>query len=113
MKSKTLIIATFLTASLAIGSTAQAHDDYGYPMGLLSGVILGLSLDGDDYYYSDRHRRHYHHRDYRRHDSHGYRHRSHYKSHHRHDRKWHKRHHKHHRKHHKHERRHNRKDRRD
>jgi hypothetical protein len=87
MKHKTLLIATFLTASLVIGSTAQAHDDYGYPIGLLSGVILGLSLDHDDhYYYRDRPYRHYRHRDYRRHDSHGYQHRDRYKHHYGHDR---------------------------
>ena len=95
MKRKTLIIATFLTASLLVGTTAQAHDDYGYPLGLFSGVLLGLSLDGDDhyYYYRDRPRHHYRHREYRRHDSHGYRYRDHYKSHHRY-----KHHHKHDRK---------------
>ncbi|MGD9163132.1 MAG: hypothetical protein PVF13_00090 [Chromatiales bacterium] len=83
MKRKTFIIATFLTASLAMGSTAQAHDDYGYPIGLLSGVILGLSLDNDDRYYDYRDRRrpccNYRHREYRRHDSHGYSHRDRYK----------------------------------
>ena len=86
MKSKTLIVATFLAASLVVGSTAQAHDD-GYPIGLLSGVILGLSLDHDDhYYYRDRHyNRHYHHREYRRHDSHGYQYRDRYKRNHRYD----------------------------
>ncbi len=106
MNRKTLIIATFLTASLAIGSTAQAHDDYGYPMGLFSGVLLGLSLDGDDHYhyYGDHHRRHYQHRDYRRHDSHGYRYRDRYKDHHRHDRYWSK----YDRKHHKYDRKHDR-----
>ncbi len=84
MKHKTLILATFLTAALAVGSTAQAHDDYGYPVGLLSGVILGLSLDHDDhyYYYRDRPNRHYQHREYRRHDSYGYQHRDRYKRHH-------------------------------
>ncbi len=81
MKRKTLIIATFLVASLAIGSTAQAHDDFGYPVGLMSGVLLGLSLDHHDHYYSyrDRPNRHYHHREYRRHDSHGYQYRDRYK----------------------------------
>lgn len=83
MKHKTLILATFLTAALAVGSTAQAHDDYGYPVGLLSGVILGLSLDHHDhYYYRDRPNRHYQHREYRRHDSYGYQHRDRYKRHH-------------------------------
>jgi len=90
MKRKTLIIATFLVATLAIGSTAQAHDDFGYPVGLLSGVILGLSLDQGDhhhYYYDrDRPNRHYHHRDYRRHDSHGYQYRDHFKRNHGYDR---------------------------
>ncbi len=88
MKRKTLLIATFLTASLVIGSTAQAHDDYGYPVGLLSGVLLGLSLDHDDhyYYYKDGPYRHYHHREYRRHDSHGYQYRDRYKRHYGHDR---------------------------
>ncbi len=100
MKRKTLIIATFLTASLLVGTTAQAHDDYGYPLGLFSGVLLGLSLDGGDhYYYRDRPSHHYRHRDYRRHDSHGYRHRDYYKGHHRHDRYRDKHHHKHDRKH--------------
>ena len=81
MKHKTLLIATFLTAALVIGSTAQAHDDYGYPVGLLSGVILGLSLDHGDhyYYYRDRPYPHYRHREYRRHDSHGYQYRDRYK----------------------------------
>jgi hypothetical protein len=82
MKRKTLIIATFLAASLAIGSTAQAHDDFGYPVGLMSGLILGLSLDHHDHYYysyQDRPNRHYHHREYRRNDSHGYRYRDLYK----------------------------------
>ncbi len=79
MKRKSLLIATFLTASLAIGSTAQAHDDLDYPFGVMSGLILGLSLDHDDHrhYHYDRHYpdRHYHHREYRRHDSYGHQHR--------------------------------------
>ncbi len=79
MKHKVIVLASVLTASLAFGSTAQAHDDYGYPIGLLSGVILGLSLDHDDnyYYYRDRRHRHYRHRhyphrEYRRQHSHGF-----------------------------------------
>ncbi len=100
MKRKSLLIATFLTASLAIGSTAQAHDDFDYPFGLMSGLILGLSLDHDDhhhYYYHDRRYpdRHYYHREYRRQESHGYqrhdrdRHDHHYDKHKGHsDRRW-------------------------
>jgi hypothetical protein len=89
MKRKTLLIATFLVASLAIGSSAQAHDDFAYPAGLLSGVILGLSLDHHDHYYYDRDRpyRHYRHREYRRQDSHGYQYRDHYKHNHGHDKR--------------------------
>lgn len=84
MKHKTLVIATLLAGSLAFGPVAQAHDDFGYPAGLLGGLILGLSLDRDDhyYYYRDRPYRHYRHREYRRHDSHGYQHRDHWKRHH-------------------------------
>ncbi|MEJ2692277.1 MAG: hypothetical protein P8166_04260 [Candidatus Thiodiazotropha sp.] len=85
MKPKTLVIATVLVASLGLASTAQAHDDFGYPVGLMSGVLIGLSLDHGDHYYSyrDRPRRHYYHREYRRHDSHGYQQRDRYKRHHR------------------------------
>jgi hypothetical protein len=85
MKPKTLVIATVLVASLGVASTAQAHDDFGYPIGLMSGVLLGLSLDHGDHYYSyrDSPRRHYYHREYRRHDSHGYQQRDRYKRHHR------------------------------
>lgn len=86
MQTKTIVLATFLTASLAIGSTAQAHDDYGYPIGVLSGVILGLSLDhghnhNHNYYYRERRHRHYPHREYRRQRSHGFQYGGRYKRH--------------------------------
>jgi hypothetical protein len=74
MKSKTLFVATFLAASLTIGGSAQAHDDLDFPVGLVTGVFLGLSLDHHNHYhgYRDRPDPYYHHREYRRHESHGY-----------------------------------------
>lgn len=89
MKRKAMVLAAALTASLAFGSTAQAHDDYGYPIGLLSGVILGLSLDHNDhhYYYRDRHHRRYPHREYRRSYSYGFQHGDRGKRHHHNDRR--------------------------
>ncbi|MET0067301.1 MAG: hypothetical protein ABW076_13220 [Candidatus Thiodiazotropha sp.] len=74
MKSKNLLVTTFLVASLVIGGSAQAHDEFGYPVGLISGVFLGLSLGHADHYHGhhDRPDPHYRHREYRRHESHGY-----------------------------------------
>lgn len=83
MNRKALILGSVLAASLAFGTTAQAHDSYDFPYGLVGGVLLGLHLS-DGYYDGHRHHhheRHYHHRDYRRSDSHGYQYRDRYKHH--------------------------------
>jgi hypothetical protein len=91
MKHKALIFGSVLAASLVIVSPAQAHDDYDYPLGLMSGVLLGIYLDDhnhDHYYYRDHGRPIYHHREYRRNDSHGYQYRDRYKHNYGHDRDW-------------------------
>ncbi len=74
MKFKTMFVATFLAVSLTIGSSAQAHDDLDFPVGLISGVFLGLSLGHNDHHHSYRERPdpYYRHREYRRHESFGY-----------------------------------------
>ncbi|MET0089035.1 MAG: hypothetical protein ABW068_03270 [Candidatus Thiodiazotropha sp.] len=74
MKSKSLLITTFLVTSLVIGGSAQAHDDIDFPVGLVSGVFLGLALGHHDHYhgYRDRPDPHYQHREYRRQESYGY-----------------------------------------
>lgn len=78
MKHKALLFGTVLAASLVIVSPAQAHDDFDYPLGLMSGIVLGIYLDGHDHHDGHRHPI-YHHREYRRNDSHGYQHRDRYK----------------------------------
>jgi len=81
MKRKALIIGSVLAASLLLGSTAQADDDYGYlPYGFIGGLWLGLALDHDHYrdhrWHDYGYRHHpYPYRDYRWSDSRGYRHR--------------------------------------
>lgn len=80
MNRKTLLFGTILAASMAVVAPAQAHDDYDYPLGLMSGMLLGIYLDGPDHHRDHRHH-FYRHREYRRHDSHGYQHRDRYKHH--------------------------------
>lgn len=80
MNRKALLLGTVLAASLVVVAPAQAHDDYDYPLGLMSGVLLGIYLDGHDHH-RDHRNPYYHHREYRRHDSHGYQHRDRYKLH--------------------------------
>lgn len=80
MNRKTLLFGVVLATSIAAATPAQAHDDYGYPLGLMSGMMLGIYLDGNDHHRDHRHH-FYRHREYRRHDSHGYRHRDRYKHH--------------------------------
>jgi hypothetical protein len=77
MNRKALILGSVLAASMAFGSTAQAHDDDYLPYGFIGGLWLGLELNHDHYrdhrWYDERYRhRAYPHREYRRSDSHGY-----------------------------------------
>lgn len=75
MKAKALILASALSASMAVAAPVQAHQYYDdYPYGLLGGLFLGLTwshyYDHDHYYrYGDRH---YRHREYRRSESYGH-----------------------------------------
>jgi hypothetical protein len=86
MNHKALLFGTVLAASLVIVSPAQAHDDYDYPLGLMSGLVLGIYLDGHDRY-RDHHEHSYYHREYRRDHSYGYQHRDRYQHHHDRDRR--------------------------
>lgn len=83
MNHKALILGSVLAASLTLGTTAQAHDDYDYfPYGFVGGLWLGLALDHDhyrDHRWNDYRYRHHPYREYRRSDSHGYRHRDKYR----------------------------------